>query len=251
MKKLSRSSELLWLMGVIFVALGVAICSKTSLGVSMIAAPAFIINEAVSGLWSGFSVGMIEYIFQGLLLLIMCIVVRRFNWRFLLAFLVAVLYGYTLDLFLFLLRNVSFDAIWLRWIMLIVGDIATALGVACYFKTYMPLQVYELFVSEVSHKFKFDIGKTKLVFDLSLLVISITLAFSLFGDVASFDWKTIWYSSFHSIGLGTVVTTLINAPIITLWGKLLDIAFNPTALFPKFQEFISTNKESFEKNCNN
>ena len=44
MKKISRSSELLWLFGMIFVAFGVAICSKADLGVSMIAAPAFVIR---------------------------------------------------------------------------------------------------------------------------------------------------------------------------------------------------------------
>jgi len=41
MKKFEKSAELLWLFGIIFVALGVAICSKADLGVSMIAAPAF------------------------------------------------------------------------------------------------------------------------------------------------------------------------------------------------------------------
>ena len=58
MKKLKRTSELLWLFGVIFVALGVAICSKADLGVSMIAAPTFIVYEAIAHLWSGFSLGV-------------------------------------------------------------------------------------------------------------------------------------------------------------------------------------------------
>ena len=103
MKKFSKSSELLWLLGDIFVAIGVAICSKADLGVSMIAAPAFVVYEAIAPLWSGFSVGMTEYIIQGLMLIILCLIVRRFNWRYLLAFAVAVLYGYTLNLFLWLL----------------------------------------------------------------------------------------------------------------------------------------------------
>ena len=66
MKKISKSSELLWLLGNIFVALGVSICSKANLGVSMIAAPAFVITDALKSLWNGFSVGMTEYIFQGI-----------------------------------------------------------------------------------------------------------------------------------------------------------------------------------------
>ena len=60
MKKINRSGELLWLFGILFVALGVSVCSKADLGVSMIAAPAFVLYEAIAPLWSGFSVGMTE-----------------------------------------------------------------------------------------------------------------------------------------------------------------------------------------------
>ena len=184
--KIRKSSELLWLMGIIFVAFGVSICSKADLGVSMIAAPAFVVSEAVIRLWSGFSVGVTEYIIQGILLIILCIAVKKFDWRYLLAFAVAVIYGYVLDLFLFIMSPVTFDALWLRWVMLIVGDIVTAFGVACFFRTFMPLQVYELFVAEISSVYKISISKTKAVFDFSLLVISIVLALLLFGDISEF-----------------------------------------------------------------
>ena len=216
-------------------ALGVSICSKANLGVSMIAAPAFVLSELFQKLWSGFSVGVTEYIFQGLLLIIMCLAVRKFNWRYLLAFAVAVIYGYTLDLFLWMLGGVSFDATWLRWVMLIVGDVITAFGVACFFRTYMPLQVYELFVSETASHFKLTLTRTKLFFDLSLLVISLLLAATLFGDVTTFDWTTISHASFHSIGLGTLVTTAINSPIIGLMGRLIDKIFEQSPAFPRLE----------------
>ena len=235
MKKIKRSSELLWLFGIVFVALGVAICSKADLGVSMIAAPAFVISEAMRSLWSGFSVGVVEYIFQGILLAIMCVAVRKFNWRYLLAFVVAVIYGYTLDLFLWLLGGVTFDTVPLRWAMLIVGDIITGFGVACFFRTYMPLQVYELFVAEVASRFGFKLTKTKWVFDLSLLAVSLVLVLTLFGDVREFDLSTIGYASFHSIGLGTLVTTAINSPIIGFMGKIIDRIFEPTPMFSKME----------------
>lgn len=241
MRIIQKSSELLWLLGTVFVALGVAICSKADLGVSMIAAPAFVIYDAIAPLWSGFSVGMTEYIIQGLLLIVLCIVVRRFNWRFLLAFAVAVIYGYTLNLFLWLLGGVDFDAVWLRWVMLLVGDVITATGVACYFRTYMPLQVYELFVAEVAERFKLNINKVKWAFDMSLLTVSLILAFTLFGDAKGFDWSTIGYSSFHSIGLGTLVTTAINSPIIAFVGKGIDRLFEPSARFVKIEKALKRN----------
>lgn len=237
--KIGKSSELMWILGLVLVALGVTICKKADLGVSMIAAPTFIVYEFVSSLWSGFSVGMVEYIIQGIILIILCACVQRFNLKYILAFLTAVIYGYIMDLWLLILGSNPFEEVWIRWIMLIVGDIVTATGVACFFRTYMPLQVHELFVSEMTKRFNFDLHKTKLVFDMSLLFISIVLALVLFRDVSSFDWKTIGYSSFHSIGLGTIITTFINTPIIGFMGKLFDKIFDYTPLFPKLEKFLN------------
>lgn len=238
MKKINKSSELLWLLGIIFVALGVAICSKADLGVSMIAAPAFIVHEALSTPFPMLSVGVTEYIIQGIMLIILCIVIRRFNWRFLLAFAVAVLYGYTLDLFIWLLKDVVVTNVYGRWILLLSGDVITAFGVACFFRTYMPLQVYELFVAQISSCFKKNIAKVKSVFDISLLAISLMLTLILFSDISSFNFKMIYKSSFHSIGPGTIVTTLINSPIIALMGKLIDKLFNNTGRFSKLENLL-------------
>ena len=238
MKKISRSSEFLWLMGILFVALGVAICSKANLGVSMIAAPTFVIQEALNPLWSGFTVGVVEYLVQGLALVILCVTVRRFNWRYLLAFAVAVIYGYTMNFFLWILGGISFDAAWLRWVMLLVGDVLVAFGVACFFHTYMPLQVFELFVAELTDRYRLNIHRVKTVFDLTLLVVSVFLALILFGDIGSFDWSSVGYNSFHSIGLGTLVTTAINSPLISLMSRLIKRVFDPTARFPKLEQLL-------------
>ena len=238
MKKIRNASELLWLLGTIFVALGVALCSKANLGVSMIAAPAFVVQEAVAKLLPFLSVGATEYIIQAIMLVVLCIAVKRFNWRYLLAFAVAVLYGYTLDFFLWLLNGITLPFVWQRWVLLLVGDVATAFGVACYFRTYMPLQVYELFVAEIADCFGFSINKTKCVFDITLLVTPIVLALTLFGDVGTFAWRTIGYTSFHSIGLGTLVTTAINSPLIGLMGKGIDKFFEQTPRYAKLEQLL-------------
>lgn len=239
--KIKKSNELLWLLGIVFVALGVTLCSKADLGVSMIAAPAFVLSEALVQLWGALNVGVTEYIIQGVLLAILCVIVRGFNWRYLLAFAVAVLYGYTLNLFLWLLGGVEFQTVAIRWVMLIVGDMITAFGVACFFRTYMPLQVYELVVAEIAEHFKVRISKIKWTFDMVLLGISLVLAVTLFGDMLRFDWSTIGHASFHSIGLGTLVTTVINSPLIGLMGKLVDRLFEPTARFGKLEKLLKRN----------
>ena len=102
----------------------------------------------------------------------------------------------------------------------------------------MPLQVYELFVAELASRFSLKISRVKSCFDISLLVISLVLALTLFGDVTKFDWTTVGYASFHSIGLGTLVTTAINSPIIALMGKLVDRFFGTDPLFPSWKSAL-------------
>lgn len=239
--KIKRASELLWLLGLLFVALGVALCSKANLGVSMIAAPAFILAEVFSPLWSALNVGVMEYLVEGALLLLLFVVVRRFNWRYLFSFAFAILYGYTLNFFLFLTQGIAVTTLWGHWALLILGDILIAFGVACFFRTYLPLQVYELFVTEVANRFAFGINKVKWIFDISLLVLSLLLVFLSFGDFNTFDWSTIGYTSFHNLGLGTLVTTLINSPLIALLGRLVDHFFDHTPRFPKVEKILKRN----------
>lgn len=239
MIKIKKSNELLWLMGIVFVAIGVTFADKANLGVSMIAATAFIISEALSPVNSFFSVGVSEYILQGVILIILCLTIRRFNWKFLLAFAVAVIYGYTLNLFLWIARDIAVEALWARWLTLLTGDVIIGFGVACFFKTYMPLQVYELFVAQSAKNFNIDITKIKWIFDLSLLAVSVFLALTLFGDINSLDLSSLLYSSYHSIGLGTVVTTIINSPVINTMSKLVDKLFDPTPMFPKLKSHLS------------
>ena len=113
-----------------------------------------------------------------------------------------------------------------------------AFGVACFFHTYMPRQVFELFVAELADRSKLNLHRVKTIFDITLLFISVTLALVLFGDMADFDWSTIGYNSFHSLGLGTLVTTFINSPLINLMSRLVSKYFDDSARFPQMERIL-------------
>ncbi len=238
MKRPERCGEIYWLLGVVFVALGVALCSKADLGVSMIAAPPFILQEAIAPYWKGCTVGTMEYLFQGFLLLVLCAAVQRAKVKYLFSFVVAFLYGMVLDLWLLILGRQPFDTVWMRWLFLFIGDIVTAFGVACFFRTYLPLQVYELFVSEVADRYRFQVARTKLFYDLGSLALSLLLAFCINLDAKEFDWTGIYATSYHFIGAGTVITTFINAPIVAFFGKVMNKLTGEDPLFPKAKEFF-------------
>ena len=136
-----RWSEAMWVLGIFLVSLGVALSSKADLGVSMIAAPAFIVQEALVAKLPWLTVGVTEYIWQGVVLLVMCVIVRKFDWRYLLAFLVAVIYGYVLDMWLMMLGDAPVNGIWAKYLLLFAGILSTAAGVACFFRTYLPIEI--------------------------------------------------------------------------------------------------------------
>jgi uncharacterized membrane protein YczE len=122
--------------------------------------------------------------------------------------------------------------------MLIVGDAVTAIGVACFFRTYLPIQSYDIFVKDVALRYNLNINKFKLIYDFSLLTVSVVLAFSLFGDVKTFDWTQIYKMSYHNLGLGTLITTIINSPFILVAGKLLDKLLGQEPIFIKAKAFL-------------
>ena len=65
------SSELAYVLGIIFVAMGVVFMEKADFGVSMVVAPAYLLYRWLSPTWSFVTFGMAEYCLQAVLLLVM------------------------------------------------------------------------------------------------------------------------------------------------------------------------------------
>lgn len=136
-----------FILGLCLCTLGIVLCTKADLGLSMIAAPAYILHVALHRSLAWYTQGTGEYIFQAAMLLLMCVVIRRFRAGYLLSFFTAVLTGLLIDLWLLLLGGGgAYEALALRIITFAVGSVIISLAVALFFRTNCPLQVYELFV---------------------------------------------------------------------------------------------------------
>ncbi len=226
MKKIQKMNEAAWVMGIILCAFGVALATKANLGLSMIAAPPYIIHLFMRNFLPWYTQGTSEYVWQGVLLIFMCIIVRRFKVKYLLTFACALIFGFAVDSALFLLGGGgAYEELSTRIIAFIASEIITATAIACYFRTDMPLPVCELLVSEVSKHYSLSINKVKQVTDISMLVLSLVLALAL-------------NRSFTGIGIGTIIITLVNASMIAIAGKVLDRFFEFSPRFPKFIERI-------------
>ena len=213
-KKKIFYSELCYVFGIIILAMGASIMERANFGLSMVVAPAYVIHLKVVNYLPFFTFGMSEYIFQGLLLIIMWIITRKFRPAHLFSFVTAVIYGLLLDGFMFLLDFLPDPGIAERIILYSVGVFMGALGVMFIFRTYIAAEVYELFVKEFSEAFKKDVGRVKLIYDLVSCLLAVVLSFAFFGL-----WK------FEGVKWGTIICAVVTGPLITVMGKLFDRHF--------------------------
>ena len=199
-----------WVAGIMFANLGVALCTKANFGLSMIGATPYIIHKWLVGSYSWFSQGTAEYVWEAILLIIGCIVIRQFKPKYLLSFLTAVIVGFVMDgWFILLGGNGAYESFVARIIAFILGTLLTSIGVAFFFHSTMPMQVYELVVKEFSERYNKDLNKVKYVFDISLLLLALILSFVLTKGLTG-------------IGVGTIIITLVNAPLIGFFRKLIE-----------------------------
>ena len=86
---------------------------------------------------------------------------------------------------------------------------------------------YELIVKELTEKTGADMHKVKWIYDISSLAVAILLMLLFFHRF-----------SFDQIGVGTLLVTVLNTPLIAMFGKLLDrfVSFDPA--FPKFHDWF-------------
>lgn len=214
MQKKTFYTELAYALGIIALALGVALMEKANFGVSMIVAPAYVTYLKVSQYLPFFTFGTSEYILQGLLVVIVCLVLKKFRLSYFFSFVTAVVYGFILDGFMLLAGLVPAGGIAIRLVMYVLGMLSCSLGVSLVFHTYIPPEAYELFVKELSKKFGVNINLFKTMFDIACMLIGIVLSFAFFG---------MWH--FEGVKLGTVFCALVNGSIIGFITKLLESRF--------------------------
>ena len=226
-KKIANVGEAAWILGLMLCALGVCLTVKADFGVATIVSPGYILYLKISEYVPAFTLGMSQYLVQGIVLLALFLMVRRFKLKYFLCFLTAVIHGILVDAWNLALAYVSPQSNLDRIACFSVGMIITSLAISLMLRTYLPQEVHELAVKEISEKFSKSVNKIKWIYDISFLVIAIILMICLFGKF-----------SFEMIGVGTVAMAVLNTPLITMWGKLLDKFFSFTPILPKFYDYF-------------
>ena len=202
--------ELAYFVGIVVLALGTALMEKADFGMSMVVAPAYLLHLKVSEFLPFFSFGMAEYVFQALLLIILSLIMGKVKKSYFLSFVTAFLYGIILDGAMGIVARFPFGGFVWQAVLYTAGLFICAIGVALLFHTYFPPEAYELFVKELSEKFKLSIGKTKTIYDCCSCVLGVILSLGFFGKFVGVQWGTILCAVVNGWLIGRISQFLEN-----------------------------------------
>lgn len=208
MRKLKIYSELAFPIGLILLAIGIVFLIKANFGLSVVQSNAYILSI----IFPKFSFGVLTYLVQLFLVLILCIIIKKFSIRYFFSFLSGVVYGYLLNLFAFLMRNVTATTIMVRILFFVAGFILVVFAVIMFFRTNIPLMPYDIFVTDLAKYKNWNVNTVKIIFDLAclLLALSTTLLF---------------FKKLVGIGIGTIITGLFSGICIKYIGDIVDKFF--------------------------
>ena len=215
MKKRVFYTEISYILGLVIMAFAAAFTEKAKFGMSMVVAPAYILHLKVSEFLPWFTFGVAEYVFQGVLIIITVIIMRKFKISYLFSFVTAVIYGTLLDGAMALISALPENTFAIRILWYILGTVFCSFAVSLFFHTYISPEAYELIVKEVSQKFNFNINKVKTAYDCISVVLGIIMSFTFFG-----------FGVFKGVGLGTILCAFINGFLIGKFSKLLEKHFD-------------------------
>lgn len=208
-------TEAAYVIAMVGLSFSVALMTLADFGVSMVVAPAYLLYLKLNPLFPFFTFGMAEYTLQAALLLFTVVAVRKFRPYFLFSFVTAVLYGFLLDGWMLLVQRFPADGFLLRVLWYVLGLSLGAVSIACFFKTYIAPEVYELLVKELAEKLQKPTHRVKTVYDCVSCAVSVLMSFAFFG---------LW--RFEGVKLGTVICALVNGFLIGKCTAFLEARFS-------------------------
>ena len=195
--------------GLSVMAIGVAFSIKAALGTSPISSVPF-----VTGTISGLSVGTTTVIMNCVFVLIQILILRkRFDWFQLLQIPASFLFGIMIDVGGVVLRIIPCNNYLEQWALCIAGIVLLAFGVSMEITARLAGEGVVLAVCKV---LPVKFGDMKVIFDLTLVCISILIGLFLLGHLEGVREGTI--AAALCVGL---ITKRFNKPMARLEEKYL------------------------------
>lgn len=187
-------------------------------GISAISSVPYAFSEVLPKL----SLGTWTYIFQGILVLTLMIMRKRFVPEYLFSFVVGFVFSELLDFYEMWIKILPYTLV-MRVIYFIISYIVICIGIALSNRCGLPIIPTDLFPRELLDITNVKYSRIKIGFDLACLAVTGGLTFLCLGHI-------------KGLGIGTILAAFTMGKGIALVGELIDRKF-------VFENFISLRKK--------
>lgn len=192
-----------YIIGLFVMALGIVLIKKAGTGVS----PVSVIPAALSNI-TPLTFGNTTIIFQVICFLLIILVQWKINVKTILILPVAIVFGYIIDLYMFLLQFGDMPVL-LCYIICLLGIALTALGIVIIVGANLMLPSPDALLRTISAKFNQPLSRIKMAGDATYVVIAIIIELIFLHRV--FSQECVW--------IGTVLSVLLTGRLVGVFGK--------------------------------
>lgn len=213
--------ELALLVAVCINSFGVVLMLYSGAGISAISSVPFAFSEVFPKI----SLGTWTYLFQGLLVLSLMVMRKKFVPSYLFSFVVGFVFGELLDVHE-LWISVLPTALPFRFLYFVISYVLICIGIAISNRCKLPIIPTDLFPRELADITKAGYPKIKIGFDVACLAVTAALTFFCLGHL-------------EGLGIGTILAAFTMGKGVGIVGKLLDRHFRFVSVLSKREEAAS------------
>lgn len=210
--------ELILVLAVCINSLGVVLMLYSGAGISAISSVPFAFSEVFPKL----TLGTWTYLFQGLLVLSLMVMRRRFVPPYLFSFVVGFVFGELLDVHELWIGVLPTALPW-RILYFVVSYVLICIGIALSNRCGLPIVPTDLFPRELSDITGIGYPKIKIGFDVICLAVTAGMTFFCLGHL-------------DGLGIGTIVAAFTMGKGVGICGNWMDKRFQFTTFLEKRKE---------------
>ncbi len=197
--------SIVFCIGLIIMAFGVAFSIKATLGTSPISSLPYV-TASISGLTVGTTTIIMNFAFVFLQILILR---KQYEWLQLLQLPVSILFGLVIDFGGWVIEEIPLSNYFQQWFMCILGILFVGIGVSIEVMANFITNAGEGVVLAICKKVPMKFGNMKMIFDISLVCISILLSL-------------LFLKKLDGIREGTIAAAILVGYIAKLLGERMQ-----------------------------
>lgn len=194
---------LMFLLGVLVCAAGIAFITRAALGTSPISSTPFVLSLVTAP-----SMGVYTFLFNMLFLVGEAVLLKRFTWLQAVQIAATFFFSLCIDVALSIIPTQLNGPLPMKLLYLAIGCGVMALGISLEIFGGVIMLPGEGFVKALAEKLKIEFGNMKVIFDSSLTAIAAVIAMIAFGRL-------------NGVGFGTLVSALLVGQLVKLYTRRL------------------------------